>query len=135
MSLPAPRGPVVAYDARSLRLNVRRYVDIAESNLLALETVGAQMRPLLETLRDAIDRDAVEGTVTLERISIVWDRLVKAQTNLVKATDGLARLESFLDGGPDSRPDLSSMGENELRAIVVSAVRALGITDLKQLAA
>lgn len=133
MALPAPRGPVVAYDARSLRLNVRRYVTAAETNLAALETVGRQMEPLLEQFRETVEKDAVEGTVALERLSVVYDRLVKAQMNLGKAIDGLARLESFLDGGPDSRPDLSSLGENELRAIVVSAVQALGITDLKQL--
>jgi hypothetical protein len=135
MALPAHSGPAVAYDAKTLRLNVRRYVGIAERNLDALEKVGDQMQPLLDEFRAAVDRDAVEGTVTLERISIVYDRLVKAQMNLVKATDGLARLESFLDGGPDSRPDLSSMGEQELLALVVSVVKQLDITDLKQLAA
>jgi hypothetical protein len=135
MSLPAHRGPVVAYDAKSLQLNVRRYVKAAETNLAALESIGDQMEPLLAQFRDAVERDAVEGTVALERISVVYDRLVKAQMNLGKAVDGLARLESFLDGGPDSRPDLSSMSEIELRAIVLGAVKALGITKLEDLAA
>jgi hypothetical protein len=135
MSLPAPKGPVVAYDARSLQLNVRRYVQAAETNLKALESIGDQMEPLLAQFRDAVEKDAVEGTVALERISVVYDRLVKAQMNLGKAVDGLARLESFLEGGPDSRPHQSSMGEQELLALVVSVVKQLGITDLKQLAA
>jgi hypothetical protein len=125
-------GPLVAYDAASLDKSVRRYVGVAERNIELSESVSDQLPALLEKLKTALagSDEAFEDT---ERLSIVYDRFVKAGLNLVKAVDELSRLRSFLSGGPDSRPDLSSMSEVELRQIVVTAVRALGITDLRQI--
>jgi len=114
---------MVAYDPVELDRNIRRYVGIAERNLASLETIGEQIAPLLEKA----------ALSDIESATIVYDRLVKAGLNLVKAIDELSRLRSFISGGPDSRPDLSAMGEIELRAVLIAGVRALGITDLKQL--
>ena len=127
---------LVAYDPADLDRSVRRYVGVAERNILAMETLGKQITPLLEVLRPVLDETkAGDAMDSVERVTIIYDRLVKAGLNLVKAVDELQRLQSFLGGGPDSRPDLSSLSEIELRAIVVESVRALGITDLRQLAA
>jgi len=120
--LDAPLLP--GYDAAALDKSVRRYVSIAERNLAVLEDLGA---PLGEKVKAEV------ANLDAESASIIYDRLVKAGLNLVKATDELSRLRSFLSGGPDSRPDLSSMSEIELRAVVLAAVQSLGITDLKQL--
>jgi hypothetical protein len=129
-------GALVAYDPAELDRSVRRYVGVAERNIEAMEQLGEQIKPLLEVLKPVLEgtqsHDALDN---VERVTIIYDRLVKAGLNLTKATDELSRLRSFLSGGPDSRPDLTSASEIELRAIVVSAVRALGITDLKQLEA
>jgi hypothetical protein len=135
MSTRAP-GPLVAYDPAELDRSIRRYVGVAERNIAAMEEIGKQIEPLLELLKGA-GLGTAPGTLLndVERLTIVYDRLVKSGLNLTKATDELSRLRSFLSGGPDSRPDLTSASEIELRAIVVSAVRALGITDLKQLEA
>jgi hypothetical protein len=127
-------GPLAAYDATALDASVRRYVGVAERNVAAMESLGEQIKPMLDVLKPVLEQ---VGPATVlddfDRVTIIYDRLVKAGLNLVKATDELSRLRSFLSGGPDSRPDLSSMSEVELRQIVLVAVRALGITDLKQI--
>ncbi|MGH8897501.1 MAG: hypothetical protein ACRDZ4_10855 [Egibacteraceae bacterium] len=130
------REPLVAYDPVALDASIRRYVGVAERNIGALDALGEQIEPLLDKLRPILE-SAAPATVfdDVERVTVMYDRLVKAGLNLVKATDELSRLRSFLSGGPDSRPDLTSASEIELRTIVVQAVRALGITDLRQLSA
>lgn len=127
---------LVAYDPAALDASIRRYVGVAERNIGAMEQIGTQITPLLELVKPLLEAAAPGAALeNAERVTIVYDRLVKAGLNLVKATDELSRLRSFLSGGPDSRPDLSSLSEVELRAIVLEAVKALGITDLRQLAA
>lgn len=113
---------------------IRRYSTIAEKNATALEQLGEQIKPLLDIAKTVLDTTAPNDALdSVERVTIVYDRLVKAELNLVKATDELSRLQSFLSGGPDSRPDLSSMGEIELRQTLRAALKELSITDLSQL--
>lgn len=119
-------GPVVGYDPVALDEQVRKYVGIAEKNLALLEDLGA---PLAAGIKAEVEAKSLDA----ESTSIIYDRLVKAGLNLVKATDELSRLRSFLSGGPDTRPDLSSLGEVELRAIILGAVRALGVDDVRKL--
>ena len=127
-------GALVAYDPAEMDRSVRRYVGVAERNIEAMEQLGEQIKPLLEVLKPVLEGTQSDDALdNVERVTIIYDRLVKAGLNLVKATDELSRLRSFLSGGPDSRPDLTSASEVELRAILVSAVRKLGITDLRQL--
>jgi len=129
-------GALVAYDPAELDRSVRRYVGVAERNIEAMEHLGEQIKPLLEVLKPVLaGTQAGDALDSVERVTIIYDRLVKAGLNLVKATDELSRLRSFLSGGPDSRPDLTSASEIELRAILVEAVTKLGITDLKQITA
>ena len=127
-------GPLVAFDPAVLARNVARYVGVAERNLHLMEELGEQIVPLLEPLRAAFSGvQTADALDHIERATVVYDRLVKSGLNLVKALDELHRLQSFMAGGVDSRPDLSSLGEIELRAVVIRAVAALGITDLRQL--
>lgn len=128
-SVPALRGgPVVAYDPVDLDKQVKKFLAIAERNIDTLEALG---EPLAKRIKAEVDANSLDAEAT----SIVYDRLVKAGLNLVKATDELSRLRSFLSGGPDTRPDLSSMGEIELRGVLLMGIKALGLTfdDLKKL--
>lgn len=128
------RGPQTAVDPAALAQSVRRYVGVADRNIAAMEALGEQITPLLEKVKPLLERSNPDAALDdAERVTIVYDRLVKAGLNLVKATDELHRLQSFMQGGPDSRPDLTGASEVELRRIVVAAVRTLGITDLKVL--
>lgn len=127
MALPALRGgPVVAYDPADLDKQIKRYLGIAERNAQIVEELGPKLAEKARIEADGLD---------LESTSIVYDRLVKADLNLVKALDELSRLRSFLSGGPDTRPDLSSMGEIELRGVLLLGIKALGLTfdDLRKL--
>ena len=102
---------------------IKRYIGIAERNSKIVEEIGP-------VLADKIRAET--ASLDAESTSIIYDRLVKADLNLVKATDELSRLRSFLAGGPDTRPDLSSLGENELTGMFVAMVRALGVTKVQQ---
>lgn len=129
MGVPAHRGgPVVGFDPAALSAQVTRYVGIAEKNIALLEKMGTPLADLVKAEMEAKSLDA-------ESTSIIWDRLVKAGLNLVKATDELSRLTSFLSGGPDTRPDLSSLSEVDLRGILVVAIKALGVTEVQKLLA
>ena len=117
-------GPVVGYDPTALADQIKKYVRVAERNLAILEDIG---EPLASRIKaEVVGLDA-------EAQSIIYDRLVKAGLNLVKATDELSRLQSFLSGGPDTRPDLSSLSEVELRGVVVAMIRSLGVTQVQTL--
>lgn len=121
-------GPATAYDAAALTASVRRYVGVAERNLAAMEELGNQIQPLLERVKPLLEQSAPAAALDdAERVTIVYDRLVKAGLNLVKATDELSRLTSFLSGGPDSRPDLTAMSEVELRQILIEQAEKLGL--------
>lgn len=127
--MTAPRhreGPVVGYDAAHLAASIRRYVGVAEKNLATLEQLEPKM---VAAIRAVVDAPAGAALEDAEAVTAIYDRLVKAGLNLVKATDELSRLQSFLSGGPDSRPDLSSLSEIELRAIVRDAVKKLNEND------
>ena len=129
-----PSAAVVAYDPRAFAQSVVRYAGAAETNLGVIEDLGSQLKPILANAKKVLETEGPTLAVDhLDRISIIYDRLVKAGLNLVKATDELSRLQSFLSGGPDSRPDLSSLSEVELRSLLAGAIKTLGITDLKQL--
>lgn len=119
-------GPVVGYDPVALDEQIKRYVGIAERNSKIVEELGPVLADKIRAETSSLDAEST---------SIIYDRLVKADLNLVKATDELARLRSFLSGGPDTRPDLSSLGEIELRGIIVTAIRALGVTEVQKLLA
>lgn len=122
-SVPALRGgPVVAYDPVDLDKQIKKFLAIAERNIDTLEALG---EPLAKRIKAEVDANSLDAEAT----SIVYDRLVKAGLNLVKATDELSRLRSFLSGGPDTRPDLSSMGELELRGVLLAGIKALNVTE------
>lgn len=127
-------GPRAAYDPVALGESLRRYAKAAEKNLALLDSFGDQIQPLLDKLKPLLESSGpLDVRDDVDRVTIVYDRMVKAGLNLVKATDELSRLQSFLSGGPDTRPDLSSLGEIELRTMLREAIRALGVTDLSQL--
>ena len=117
-------GPVVGYDPVALDEQIRRYIGIAERNSKIVEELGP-------VLADKIRAET--ATLDAESTSIIYDRLVKADLNLVKATDELSRLRSFLSGGPDTRPDLSSLSEVELTGIFIGMIRTLGVARVQEL--
>lgn len=122
--------PPAGYDASELDSSIKKYLVVCERTIRHAEHIGKQVSTYLERLDsapagpDGTMADASQATTLLER-------LTKAGLNLVKATDELSRLRSFLAGGPDSRPDLSGSGEAELRKMLLVAVLALGwkVTD------
>lgn len=119
---------LVAYDPAALDRSVRRYVSVAEKNIAAMEALGDQITPILDKVKPLLEQSAPGAALDdAERVTIVYDRLVKAGLNLVKAVDELHRLQSFMSGGPDSRPDLTALGEIELRKMLIDTAEKLGL--------
>lgn len=56
----------------------------------------------------------------------IYEQMSRATVNFTRALNDLARLRSFMDGGPDSRPDLTRKGEQDLVQMVLAAATALG---------
>lgn len=120
---PSPLPPA-GYEARALDETLSRYVSVCERTIRHADDLGAKVTAVLQALAASpAGPDAVEDA---ERMSILFERLSKAGLNLVKATDELTRLRSFVSGGPDRRADLTVAGEVQLRAIVLAGIKALG---------
>lgn len=121
----SPNLPPAGYEPTKLDATLRSYVASCEKSIRIAESLGTKV----ESAIDALVKGEVEGTPEeqAELLTRLHERLTKANLNLVKSTDELTRLRSFLAGGPDSRPDLTVKGEIELRMILFAAVKAQGL--------
>lgn len=61
------------------------------------------------------------------KLATILERLSRAITSLVKATDEAARLREFLGGGPDSRVDLTNASDDELIETMIEVALARGL--------
>lgn len=110
--------------------SIAKHLEACEISISGVNALKATLEAALENLRNAVPGpSAVEEA---DRVSVIFERLTKASLSMVRAVDELTRLRSFLDGGPDSRPDLTSRGELELRVIVLKAVQQLGWKVVEQ---
>lgn len=137
MSLPALKAPTsvlhpqsrpAGYDAASLDGALRSYIAVAEKNIRHAESLGKKVDEALKNLEELTLAGGADALEEANKLTTLYDRTSKAGLQLVKALDELTRLRSFLAGGPDSRPDLTLKGEIELRAVVLTAVKQLGLT-------
>lgn len=116
------QAPPAGYEASKLDDTLRSYVAVAEKSIRHAESLGKRVEKVLDELAKTPAAADQAGEVTM-----LYDRMTKASLQIVKAMDELTRLRSFLAGGPDSRPDLTVKGELDLRAIVLTAVKTLGL--------
>lgn len=122
--VPAPSTLSPAgYAPDSLDETLRSYLAAGEKSIQVARALGAKVEEAVNTLVAEMTGTPEEQAELLTKLH---ERLTKACLNLVKSTDELSRLRSFLAGGPDSRPDLSLQGEVELRVMLVAAVQQLG---------
>ena len=126
--LPARRlntQPAAAgYDAPRLDPILAKHISACEVSIYGVNSLKPVLEQAISNLQLAAP--GTDSVQEAERVAAIFEKVSRASLNLVKATDELTRLRSFLDGGPDSRPDLTSRGELELRVIVLEAVKALG---------
>jgi hypothetical protein len=126
--IPAGRSdaalPPAGYEPTQLDTTIRSHIAACEKAVRIAESLG----PKVEEAVNQIVNGQMAGTpeVKADLLSKLHERLSKATLNLVKSTDELSRLRSFLAGGPDSRPDLSARGERELRVLLFKAILQLG---------
>jgi hypothetical protein len=117
------------YEPAQLDAALRSYLATCEKSVRIAESLGKKVEEAVNTLiaqmQAATDYDGAAEHATLA--TTLHERLSKANLNLVKSTDELTRLRSFLAGGPDSRPDLTVKGEVELRVLLFAAVKKLGL--------
>jgi len=93
-----------------------------------VERVRGALEPHLDELRKRLTEQLAQGTVLdpllMQRAEGLIDFLEKyarVSLNLTKVVDEAARLRSFVAGGADQRPDLSSLSDAELSEIVRKA--------------
>ena len=109
-------------DPRALDTSLSLYVGQAESAIRHVEALSKAIEASLGNMM-VPDRPTLDEADTITNIH---ERATRSALNAVKALNEVARLRSFLAGGPDSRPDLTVRGEIELRAIVLGAIKDLG---------
>lgn len=118
------------YEATALDPSVKKTLEAVNTSLSSVESLKSSLERALENLANSAPGESAIDEAN--RVTVIYERLTKATLNLVKAVDEFTRLRSFLDGGPDSRPDLTSRGELELRVIVLKAVQQLGWKVVEQ---
>lgn len=121
----APNVPPAGYDAHALDKTILSYLATIEKSIRIAESLGTKVEQAVTTLCEQITGTPQEQA---ELLTTLHDRLAKANLNLVKSTDELTRLRSFLAGGPTDRKNLDVTGEVELRSLLVVAVKQLGWT-------
>lgn len=118
-----PATPPAGYEPAALDDTIRSYVAAVEKSI---RTADALSKRVEEAVTDLIKQITGTPEEKAELLTKLHERMSKAALNLVKSTDELTRLRSFLAGGPDSRPDLTVRGEVELRSLLLVAVQQLG---------
>ena len=112
------------YEPEALDKALENGVRACERVIFQTESLGKQVETALENMKASLGGpDALHEA---ERVVLVFERMTKSCTYLVKCTDELTRLRSFLAGGPDSRPDLSAKSESDLVKEVLAAIKGLG---------
>lgn len=100
------------------------YVEYAARMIATSKAIEKRTAETLRRLDEAPPgEDLLDEADTLVGLHL---KAAQASTGLVKAVDGLARLQSFMAGGPDSRPDLSSKSEGALLELLVTKLDAMG---------
>ena len=97
-----------------------------------VERIRGGLEPQLDLIRQRLERALQDpGGITDEVLSaninrqLGWlETYARASLTFTKVVDEVARLRSFLAGGADSRPDLSSLSDVELRKVIKNAVTA-----------
>jgi hypothetical protein len=123
--------PPAGYEPTTLDATLRSHVAACEKAIRIAESLGVKVEEAVTQIVTAqLEGSPAEKAALLSQLH---ERLSKATLNLVKSTDELSRLRSFLAGGPDSRPDLAARGERELRVLLYRAILQLGwrVTDDK----
>lgn len=115
--------PPAGYEPTDLDDSIKEYVAACGVSVKVAHSLSKQVEEAVTALVGQVQGSPEEKAELLSRLH---ERLSKATLNLVKSTDELTRLRSFLAGGPDQRADLNVKGELELTSMVVQAVRALG---------
>lgn len=116
--------PPAGYEPTELDRVIKHHIAVAERTIRHADQLGKKADAAIERL--SLEAPGADALADVETLTALNEKQSKAALNLVKATDELSRLRSFLAGGPDSRPDLSSRGEVELTVILVKAIRAKG---------
>lgn len=119
---PATRPPA-GYEPESLDATITAYVAAIQKSIETAKALGEKVETTVTTLIGQLTGTPEEQAELLTKLH---ERLSKANLNLVKSTDELTRLRSFLAGGPDRREDHTVKGELDLRVQLLAAIRQFG---------
>ena len=117
-------GNQAGYEPENLDAALAKHIKAVENTVFQAEGLGKQVESALANMKAALGTE--NALREADRVVAIFERLAKSCLYFVKCTDELTRLRSFLAGGPDSRPDLSSKCEADLVKEVLAAVKAMG---------
>jgi hypothetical protein len=124
--LPPQAQLPVGYEPHRLDETINSHIGACEKAIRIAESLGKKVGEAVEHVSQLTLSGGSSAVDDADKLSALHERMTKATLNLVKATDELSRLRSFVAGGPDSRTDYTGKSEVELRQMLFEHVRALG---------
>ena len=139
LNVPQGKGAVTAqsaaetntgYDPDLLDGPLRAAIAVTNKHVAIAESLADKVTEALAGLasyRLDTPEDRIQALAQADAMVTMHEKMARSGAQLVKAIDELSRLRSFIAGGPDSRPDLSSKGEKELMTMLKAAADGLGL--------
>lgn len=119
----SPSLPPAGYEPTALDETIRSHIAACQKAVRIADTIGNRVET---AVNDLVTQIAGTPEEKAELLTKLHERLSKATLNLVKSTDELTRLRSFLAGGPDRREDITVKGELDIRVQLLAAITQLG---------
>lgn len=120
------------FDAEALDPAIKNAIDRLDKIIVDVERIRGAAEPLLDRMRERVEKLVAETTadtpvpeLALALGSLVdhLERYARVALNFTKVVDEGARLRSFVAGGSDSKPDLSSMSDVDLAKYIRDAAK------------
>lgn len=95
-----------------------------------VERVRGALEPQLDLMRQRLEKTLDDPTAISDEVlnaninrHLAWlETYARVSLTFTKVVDEASRLRSFLAGGADSRPDLSSLSDVELRKVIRTGI-------------
>ena len=115
-----------SYDPDALDRPIQAALGVTDKHIAIATRLGKKVEEAMTRL-EKDDFSQTEDALELMNSMVTFhEKMSRSGAQLVKCIDDLSRLRSFVSGGPDSRPDLSSKGELELMEMLRDAADKLG---------
>lgn len=123
--MPDLKRVEAGFDAEALDPAIAAARERLSQVIIDVERVRGGLEPHLNEVRLRLERQLADGNLAdadllarTERLIDWLERYAKVSLTFTKVVDEATRLRSFVAGGADSRPDLSSLSDSQLLEII-----------------